>query len=158
MTDTTWKFEWPPDRPNPFRTLGLATDASNEDIVERGKDLCESGTREESLLYRWAMEQLITHPLTRFAYEWMETPGAEYEDDDWERFTRAHRKPPIDPAALSRHSPPELQDFRLDRLLSMFLDEELRAEPAPIALVIEDCPFPPDFGPCPLEVRDVVFG
>jgi hypothetical protein len=158
-TETIWNFSLPPDKPNPFGVLGLPADATNEDVVERGKELCESTDREGALLYRWAMEQLITHPLTRFAWEWMEVPGAEYEDADWERFARQHKRLPIDDKALARESPPpQLADFRLDRLLAMFLDDELLVPAASVEPAVESCPFTPDCGPPPVEIHHVIFG
>ena len=96
-----------PDKPNPFQTLGLPTDATNEEIVARGQELCDLAESEEQrLLYRSAMEQLLTKAEMRLQYELFEIPGAEYEDRDWEHFARAHRRTqstlPTSPRKLHR--------------------------------------------------------
>src|SRR5262249_43127957 len=124
LMETNWRFDPPANKPNPFELLGLATNASNEDIVERGRELMESAeTQEQKLLYRWAMEQLITHPLTRLGYEMLEVPDAEYDDEAWSRFAQQYRRPPIDLAAMARDSaPPVADDFNVPRLIGLLLD------------------------------------
>lgn len=148
------------DKPNPFQVLGLPTNATNEEIVYRGEELnVLAGTEEQRLLYRWAIEQLLTKPLTRLEHELLEVPGASYEDREWEVFQRAHRRNPVDLAALTREAPPpSLEDFDFAALIRLLLSEQLRAPEANIRAAIENSPFQPDCGPPPLEVRDVIFG
>ena len=148
------------DKPNPFRALELPTDAANEDVVARGQeriDLAESD--EQRLLYRWAMEQLITHPDTRLAYELFEVPEARYQDrEDWERFARRHRRCPVDAAALSDTAEPvRLDDFDLAALVRLCLEGWLEPPPLDLTAALQAAP-EPDLGPPPLEIGDVLFG
>jgi hypothetical protein len=160
MTESGWGFDPPNDKPNPFQVLQLSADATNAEIVERGKDLNDGAvTKEEAQLYRWAMEQLITHPMTRLAYELLEMPGAQYGDDDWERFAKLNKKAPIDLAAMARASAtPGLADFNLAALIELLLDGLLKIEPADVRVAVEHAPFVPSGGLPPVEVRDVIFG
>ncbi len=148
------------DKPNPFQVLELPTDATNADIVARGQELCDlAETDEQRLLYRWAMEELITHPFTRLEYELFEIPDAEYENLDWDRFARKHRRNPVDLAALAREaSPPGLDDFDLAALMQLLLDGLLTVPEADVRAALENSPFEAGCGPPPLEVRDVIFG
>jgi hypothetical protein len=148
------------DKPNPFRILGLPTNAGNDEIVSHGRELYETvDTDEKRLLIRWAMEQLITHPLTRLEYELFEVPGTQYDDSDWERFLRNHRRNPIDVAALARKAPqPRPEDFDLGKLPQMILEDLLSLPPVDVSAALDHAPFEAGFGPPPLEVRDVLFG
>ena len=147
------------DKPNPFQVLQLPTDATNEDIVTRGQELSElAETEDERLLYRWAIEQLITRKQTRLEYELFEMPAAEYDDPDWDRFERAHRRRPVDLAELARQStPPDLQDFDLATLLRLILRGLLVLPQPDLAAAFESSPVAFGAGPPPLEVRDVIF-
>ena len=148
------------DKPNPFQVLGLPTSATTEEVVERGQSLVDlAATDEQARLYRWAMEQLMANPATRLEYELFEAPAAEYEDAEWERFARAHKKNPVDASALARElTPPTLDDFDLAALARLFLDHLLAAPPGDIGPVLDNPPFDPELSPFPLEVRDVLFG
>lgn len=148
------------DKPNPFAVLGLSTTASQEEIVTRGQELCDLAENDEQrLLYRWAMEQLITHPNTRLGYELFEPPDAQYEDREWEKFARDFRRNPIDLSTLTRDvAPPKVADFDLPGIASLLLDDLLEFSDVDLRTAIDHCPFPPGHGPPPLEVRDVIFG
>ena len=148
------------DKPNPFQVLGLPADATNEDIVTRGQELCElAETEDRRLLCRWAIEQLITKSSTRLEYELFEVPGAQYEDLDAEPFYRRNRRNPVDLGALARAAPPPcLEDFNLATLIGMLLDGLLKVPETDLQAIVDSCPFDAGYGPPPLEVRDVIFG
>lgn len=148
------------EKPNPFQLLELPTDATKEEIVERGQELCElAETDEQRLLYRWAMEKLITHPSTRLEYELFEIPSTEYEDPEWNRFARTHRKNPVNLTALAKETKhPQLSDFDMAALIGLLLDGLLNVPKGDIRAVLENSPFEAGYGPPPLEVRDVIFG
>jgi hypothetical protein len=149
-----------PDKPNPFQILGLSTDATNEEIVSRGQELdIIAETDDQRLLYRWAIEQLLTRPLTRLEYELFEVPDARYEDPEWEAFARAHRRNPVDLASLVKDArSPTLDDFDLAALFGLLLRDMLAVGEADIRTAVEGSPFQPGYGPPPLEVKDVIFG
>lgn len=148
------------DKPNPFRVLALATDATTEDIVARGQELSHlAESDEERVLCRWAMEQLITHPMTRLEWELFEVPGAQYRDEAWERFVRTHRRSPVDLAALGREAPPpRLEDFDLAALARLLAESLIAAEPVDLACLVDRAPVTFEIGPPPVEVGDVAFG
>jgi len=148
------------DKPNPFSILALPTDASEADIAQRAQELSDlADTDEERLLYRWAREQVITHPRTRLEYEVFEVPGTEYDDAEWERFERRYRRNPIDlQADAAATSPPTAADFDLAALIRILLDG-LLAVPAPdLGPLLASPPVGPGQGPPSVEARDVVFG
>jgi hypothetical protein len=148
------------EKPNPFKVLGLPTDATNEDIVERGQELGDlGGTDEEMQLYRWAVEQLITKSITRLEYELFEIPGTRYDNPEWETFTEENDRNPVNLNALIKEtSKPSLRDFDMAALIRLFLDGLLTFPDLDIKAAVENLPFQPDNGPPPLEVRDVIFG
>src|SRR5204863_166269 len=131
-----------------------ATNATQEEVVFRGQELCDlAETDEQRLLYRWAMEQLITHPNTRLLYELFEVPNALYEDREWENFARAFRRNPVDLAALAHETtPPRIADFNLSALIGQLLDETLTIPEADLKATIDHPPFSPGHGPPPLEL------
>lgn len=149
-----------PDRPNPFRVLGLPTDATKAEIVERVNRRIElAETPEQQREYRWASEQLLTKAETRLAYELFEMPAADYEDAAWERFERRHRRRPVDLAALAKDAPPpSLEQFDLAGLARLLLDGVLVVPEPNLAHAVERAPVEPGLGSPPLEVRDVIFG
>jgi hypothetical protein len=160
MTSESWKFNPPADKPNPFQVLELRVDATNAEIVERLNERMETADNEaQRQMYRSAaQEQLLQHPMSRVAYELFEVPGAEYLDQEWERFERAHRKNPVNLTELAKECPPpELKDFNLPAVIAIALDGLLTVPDASIAAAIEHNPFSPHCG-SPLEVRDVIFG
>ena len=64
------------NKPNPFQVLGLPTNATMKQVVERGQEVDEDAkTEEERQLCRWAVEQLRTNPHTRLEYELFELPA-----------------------------------------------------------------------------------
>lgn len=148
------------DKPNPFQILELPTNATRNQIAERGGEKCDlAETNEQRLLYRWAMEQLITNPDTRLEYELFEMPDTEYKDEEWERFVKAHRRNPVDLAALIKEiPPPRLEDFDLAALIQIILDGILIVPEADIKIAVDNSPFRAGIGVPPLEVRDVIFG
>ena len=148
------------DKPNPFEILKLPINATNKDIVSRGQELCDLAvTEEERLRYRWAMEQLITHPLTRLEYELFEMPVTEYDDWVWDQFIRKHAKNPINLKALTAESePPSVKDFNFAALIQLLLEDHLMVEQPDITVAVDNCPVEPGYGPPPLEVKDVIFG
>jgi len=149
-----------PDRPNPFRILGLPTDATEAEIVERANekiDLAE--TEEERLETRWALGEIITRVETRLAYELFEAPGAVYEDRAWDDFARRNGRQPADLAALTRDAaPPTVDQFDLVALTRLLLDGALIVPEGSVAAALEESPVEPGAGPPPLEVKDVIFG
>lgn len=148
------------DKQNPFHILKLPTDATNEEIVERGQELCELAESEEQrMLFRWAIEQLITKPATRLEYELFEIPNTKYEDSEWNRFIRKHRRNPINLAELAKENPtPCLKDYNLANLVQLIIDGMLKVQQPDIKCIIDKSPFKPDIGSPPLEVKDVIFG
>jgi hypothetical protein len=145
---------------NPFEVLKLPTNATNSTIVETGKELFELAvTENERLKYRDAIQNLITNPAIRLEYELFEAPNVKYENSDWERFTRIHRKNPVNLSALiSKTSPPTLQDFNLEQLIDMLLSGLLHAEKGDINIATDNSPFKIGGNVPPMEVRDVLFG
>src|SRR5262249_26386723 len=128
-------------------------------------------------LYRWAVEELITHPLTRLLHELYETPGTAYEDQDWENFLRKYKRNPgrrtevagqaqgTTPSARPTEStegvsPPGLADFDFSALMELLLDGLLTVPDLEITPAMLAKPWQPDPDPDkpPLEVRDVIFG
>lgn len=160
MTPYSWRFDPPADKPNPFQTLNLPTDATSAEIVDRVNERMETADDEsQRQLYRAAgQEQLLQHPLTRVAYELLEVPGARYRDPEWEQFVRRSQKTPIKLADLARECPPPgLNDFDFAALIELALLGLLVVPEPDIAAAVEFNPFSPHCGP-PLEVRDVIFG
>ena len=148
------------DKPNPFQVLGLPTNATMKEVVERGQEVDqEAETEEARLLCRWAVEQLRTNPHTRLEYELFEIPATQYEDQEWDNFARANKINPVNLASLAREAAPaRLEDFNLHSLIELLLDGLLTIPVADIALIADSSPFLPGYGPPPLEVRDVIFG
>lgn len=149
-------------KPNPFQVLGLPTDAKKADIVARGRELVDfAETEEQRLLYREAIQQLITNPSTRLQHELFEVPDAHYENEDpvWDSFAKTYGRKPVDLKALVKDTAPaNLEDFDLAALIRLFLDGLLTMPEADIMTAIDSSPLPPGYGPPPLEVRDVIFG
>lgn len=147
------------DKPNPFRVLALPTNATRAETVARGQELYDTAeTREQGLLYRWAMEQLITHPHTRLEHELFELPFTQYEDVDWERFVRLQKRKPVELGALTRDlPPPNIDDIDMAAVLWLFLDSHLELGEPDIHAAIDGAPYMPVYQ-LPLEVRDVIFG
>ena len=148
------------NKPNPFQVLRLPVNATKKEIKEQGEELSDlAETDELRLLYRWAVEQLFTNPRTRLEYELFEVPDAQYEDQRWEGFARAHRKNPVNLAVLVKESSPAcLEDFDLAALIRLFMDFILIIPKADISAAIDGSPFLPGYSRPPLEVRDVIFG
>ena len=68
---------------NPFKVLGLPTKATKTEVVEHTNVLSDlAETDEERILYREAVQEVLTHPDTRLQYELFEIPDARYEDED----------------------------------------------------------------------------
>ncbi len=148
------------DKPNPFQILELPVHATNQEVVECGQELMDlAETEEKRRLFRWAMEQLITKPLTRLEYELYECPGSEYSDNDWEHFVKMNKRNPIDIHELAKQiSPPDITDFDLAALIEFWVDGMLQVEKPDIRIAIQNTPFKPEIGPPPLEIKDVIFG
>jgi len=148
------------DKPNPFHVLGLPTNATQADIAARAEELSDlAPTDEARLLYRWAREQIITHPRTRLEYEIFEVPGAQYDDDGWERFSNKYRRNPVDVRGLAAAGGDlDVSDFDLVALMSVLLDGLLEVPPPDATALVAHAPFEVGSGPPPIEVRDVIFG
>ncbi|MCD6486970.1 MAG: hypothetical protein J7K35_06570 [Syntrophobacterales bacterium] len=148
------------DKPNPFQVLALPTNATNQDIVERGQELCDlAESDEQRLLYRWAIEQLITKSITRLEYELYEIPDTKYENSEWEHFTRFNKRNPVKIAALAKEiPPPSVDDFNMPEVVMLLLDALLKVPGPDIKTAVDNSPFKPGIGSPPLEVRDVIFG
>lgn len=147
------------DKPNPFLALALPTDATKAEIVARGQELYEMAeSKDAGLLFRWAMEQLITNPRTRLAYELCEMPDTRYEDQAWERFVRVHKRKPVDLEALTRDlPPPSIDDIDMAAVMRLLLDSMLTVNKPDIRVAIDGSPYMPVYQ-LPMEVRDVLFG
>ena len=151
------------DKLNPFQMLGLPTGATIREITERGDDLCATAEPGEQLMYRQAVEELITHPFTRLLHELYEVPGTDYVDEEWESFLRKHKRNPLRRATveLEEVAPLTLQDFNLGALLELLLDGllTLPEDPGIMPAMLAE-PWRPDPDPldAPLEVQDVIFG
>lgn len=148
------------DKPNPFQILKLPTDATNEEIVARWEELSLlAKTPEEQHLCQWASEQLITNPATRLEYEIFEAPSALYEDEEWERFLRRHRKNPVTASMLMELAEPITEkDFDFPKLIDIFLDGFLEPPEPDIHTVLMNQPFSLKWESELLEVRHVIFG
>ena len=148
------------DQPNPFQVLGLPTGATSAEIVSRGRDLSDlAASEEQRRLCRWAVEQLLSTPQTRREYELFEMPGTLYRDPDWEHFVLTHRHYPVNLRAwLEKSPPPTLEDFNLAAVVALVLEGLLIAPEVDLTAAVALCPFAPDSGPPPLEVRHVIFG
>ena len=147
------------DKPNPFQILGLPTDAPKPEIVERGQELDDLAQNDdERQLYRWAIEQLITHPFDRLMHELFEVPDAVYEIPDWDRFTRLHRLPPRPGDLAAESTTPTPEDYDVEVLVGRLLAHLLEVSEPGATEIIEASPFESVYGPCPLEVRDVIAG
>jgi hypothetical protein len=145
---------------NPFEVLKLPASASNSAIVEAGKELFElASTEDERLTYRDAIQNLITNPAIRLEYELFEAPNVKYNNSDWERFMRIHRKNPVNLSELvNKISPPTLQDFNFEQLINSLLDGFLHVEKGNINVAVDNSPFKVGGNVPPMEVRDVLFG
>jgi hypothetical protein len=147
------------DKPNPFQVLGLPTNASKKDIVDRGEELYVTAeTEEQRLLYRWAKEQLLTNQHIRLLYELFELPDTRYEDLEWEEFVRKYRRNSLHLDALVKDAPPiGLEDFDITALIRLLLQGMFTVPEIDIDDILKRSPFAPRSRP-PLEVRDVLFG
>jgi hypothetical protein len=144
---------------NPFHVLGLPVDADNETIARRGQelsDLAESDTDRER--YGRAVRELIGDPGARRLHELLEAPGAAYRDERWAEFDRRHRRNPANLDALAGCGPLRTADFDLSAIIRRLLDELLVPPAVDLAAGVRSAPVPPDPGPPPLEVSDVLFG
>ena len=150
----------PVDKPNPFQVLGLPTNVTVKDITDRGKERFELAESEEKeLLYRWAIQQLTTHPLTRLEYELFEVPDADYDNEKWDRFARLHGRNPVKiDELLEQSSPPSLDEFDLVALLRLLLDGMLAVPEPDLKAAVDNSPFEPSVGSPPLEICNVIFG
>jgi len=147
------------DKPNPFVVLALSADATRAEIVARGQELYDTAeTKEQGLLYRWAMEQLITNSRTRLGYELFELPATQYEDPAWESFVRVHKRKPVDLATLAQGiPPPSVDDIDMAAVMRLLLDSMLTVNKPDIRVAIDGSPYMPVYL-LPMEVRDVLFG
>jgi hypothetical protein len=147
------------DKPNPFEILSLPTRASEADIAARAEMLTVTAMEaEKDRLYRWAREQVITHPRTRLEYEIFEMPGAIYHDPEWDRFEGKFARNPVDLRSVARGAAPVLADFDLVALISILLDGLLEVPEPDLGRLVANPPIDAGFGPPPVEVRDVIFG
>jgi len=152
------------NKPNPFAVLALPTRASEPEIARRAQELSElAPTAEEGRLYRWAREQVITHPRTRLVYEVFEMPRAVYDDPGWESFERKYRRNPVDlgaaaAAAAAAVEAPALDHFDIAALISVLLENLLDIPKPDMAVLLAQSPVEVGLGPPPVEVRDVVCG
>jgi hypothetical protein len=147
-------------RPNPFYILALPTCATREEIVTRTQELSAlADTREQELLYHWAMEQLITSRFMRLKYELFELPATRYDEDaEWDRFVRAQKQRPVELDALTRDLPPPgIDDINLGALLWLILDTVLVLARPDITVAIDGSPYMPVYS-LPVEMRDIIFG
>jgi hypothetical protein len=145
---------------NPFHELGLAVDASDADVVNRGQERIElAATDDEAQDARRAMQELTTHPRERARHELLEAPGTDYRDNAWDRFARRNRKNPVDLRALTAGAQPlRVADFDLGGVIGLLLDDLLTPPSVDIGPAVLGAPEPPAFGPPPIEVNDVIFG
>lgn len=144
---------------NPFHVLGLPITATETEVVRRGQELCALADGDEEVRIRSAMGELTTHPLTRRRHELLEVPGADYRQEQWERFTRLNRKAPVTAETLADGSTPlRAQDFDLAAVLTLLLDDLLAPSAVDVRPAFEHSPVAPAPGAPPVEANDVIFG
>jgi hypothetical protein len=152
MTDT--------ERPDPFNNLHLPTSPTIADLPDENletSDIADPG--EKRMLYRWAIERLLTNPSERFIKEMREIPGTSYEDEEWERFIRAFRKSPIENGSVLKELPdltPE--DINLDAFMSILLKSLLTIDQGDILIPSVESTLPLGNPEPPFDVSDVIFG
>jgi len=145
---------------NPFHVLGLPTGATTEEVVERGAEAAElAATDAERHAAVEAQRALITHPAVRRRHELLEVPGTEYRDRDGEAFDHAHRRPPVNFAALAEGRVPlRRDDFDVAAVLGLALDDLLTPPVPDVGTAVAAPPIPPGWDAPPIEVRHVLFG
>jgi hypothetical protein len=141
-----------------FCTLALPTDATEAAVVDR--DLQLAGRKPEAAeTYRDAREQLLERKRDRLRHELLEIPGAAYPDDEWEPFCRKFERNPVGLTRFTQDSgTPGAADFDWPAFLHLAIEERLSTSTSDLAPAIQQPPFPPGYGPPPLEVYDVIFG
>ncbi len=141
-----------------FCALALPVDATDAAIVERDQQL--SGRKPDAAeRYRDAREQLLERRRDRLRHELIEVPGAVYPDDEWEQFCRKFERNPVSVARFTQGTgTPDVADFDWAAFLRLAIEERISASTADLAPAIHQPPFPPGYGPPPLEVYDVIFG
>ena len=147
-------------RQNPFHVLGLPTDAGDDDIAERSKELAGlAKTDEERKTVLDARRALITHPDTRRTHELLEAPSTSYRQEEWDTFEHHNRRVPVDRAALEAAAIPlRRTDVDVRALVASVLDELLHPPAVDIRPAIADPPVRPSRGQPPFGVSDVLFG
>ena len=148
------------DKPNPFEVLAVPVTATDAEIAASAQELGDlAETEEDRQLYRWAREQLATHPRTRREYTIFEVPGAIYDEPGWSAFEQRHRRPPVNVRGLAGEAVAlTVEDFDLVALVGLLIDGLLDVPAPDLARPLAAPPVP--FGPgwFPLEIRDVIFG
>lgn len=144
---------------NPFHALGLPTDADNDSINKRGKELAELAESEElRQLYGQAARELLRDPLARRLHEVLEAPKAAYRDEMWEDFERQHKRNPANLDTLRDAGPLRASDIDLAAVIDRILDEWLAVPDVDVIACVRNAPVAPGVGRVPLEVADVLFG
>lgn len=148
------------ERHNPFHILGLPIDASDEAIVRRGQSLINTAQSDEQRqLYRWAIDELTLHPLTRLEHALYEFPETAYRDTQWEAFIKKHKRQPAKPdTSVPSAAPLTLADVDMAALLDEVLAALLDVPLVDLEQARKHAPFSMQSLPLPLEVRDVIFG
>lgn len=147
------------DKPNPFAVLKLPTNATLAEIVSQAEELhLLAETKEETLLIRWAAEQLRTNQRTRLEYELFEMPEARYTDDSWETFARQYRRRETGlPAQIQDASAPGPEDLDLAALAELHLDQLLLHSEPDLEQAMQGSPLVPRYT-LPLKEEDVICG
>lgn len=142
------------DNPNPFHILQLPISATNEEIVERRRELETGAEPAEQMLYRWATEELITHPLTHLEHQLFEMPDTRYEDPLIDRFVRAFKR--YQARSTASAAAPELADTDIEAIFQQLLAILLTIPEGDLRVAIDNPPFALRQS-LPLGVRDVIF-
>jgi hypothetical protein len=145
---------------NPFHLLGLPTDATKEDIVDRCVELAElARTDEDRHAVLAAQRELITNPADRPRLEVLEVPGARYRDQEWDAFEHRNKRNPVDVKALRADGIPLCREnFDFHAIIGVVLHDLLAPPANDIRPAIERPPVAPTRGELPIEVSDVIFG
>lgn len=147
------------DKPNPFSVLMLPTSATQAEIISRAEELhLLAETDEETLLIRWAAEQLRTNQRTRLEYALFELPETHYADESWEAFTRQYKlRGAILPTQIQDAPEPEAADLDPAALVELHLEQILVRNEPDLEQALHGSPLVPRYT-FPLKEEDVICG
>src|SRR5690349_287726 len=86
---------------NPFERLCIPPEASNREVVERGREWAMEKPPAERIAIREAVESIIIDPLQRIEHELLTFPGAAYREEGvWEQFASRWQRLPFKPEQI----------------------------------------------------------